>query len=57
MDKARIAGAAKEFKGSVKQTVGKAFGDAELQADGRADKAEAKSRTPLGASRTQPEMR
>jgi uncharacterized protein YjbJ (UPF0337 family) len=28
MDKDRIAGAAKELKGSVKETIGKAVGDA-----------------------------
>jgi uncharacterized protein YjbJ (UPF0337 family) len=42
MDKDRIAGAAKEIKGSTKETVGKATGDAKLEADGKADKVEGK---------------
>jgi len=36
--KDRIAGAAKELKGSVKEAVGKAVGDAKLQSDGKAEK-------------------
>jgi hypothetical protein len=36
MDKDRIAGAAKEMKGSVKETIGKAVGDAKLKSDGKA---------------------
>jgi len=38
MNKDRIAGAAKEVKGSIKETIGKATGDAKLEADGKADK-------------------
>jgi uncharacterized protein YjbJ (UPF0337 family) len=38
MNKDRIAGAAKEIKGSVKETIGKAVGDAKVQSDGEADK-------------------
>ena len=39
MDKDRIAGAAKEVKGSVKEVMGKVVGDAKLQSDeGRADR-------------------
>lgn len=38
MDKDRVIGSAKEVTGSVKETVGKAIGDAKLQADGKADK-------------------
>ena len=38
MNKDRIAGAAKEIKGSIKETVGKAVGDTKLEADGKADK-------------------
>ena len=37
MDKDRIAGAAHEVKGSVKEAVGKAVGDAKLQSDGKAE--------------------
>ena len=43
MDKDRIAGAAKEIKGSIKETIGKATGDAKLEADGKADKVEGKA--------------
>ena len=35
MDNDRIVGAAKEIKGSVKETIGEALGDAKLQSDGR----------------------
>jgi uncharacterized protein YjbJ (UPF0337 family) len=38
MDKDRIAGAAHEAKGSVKEAVGKAVGDGKLQSDGKAEK-------------------
>ena len=52
MDKDRIAGAAKEIKGSIKETIGKATGDAKLEAEGKADKVEGKvqnaSRRPQG---------
>lgn len=48
MDKNRIAGAAKEIKGSVKETIGKATGDAKLQADGKADKVECKIQNAVG---------
>ena len=34
MDKDRIAGAAKEIKGSVKETIGKAVGDTKLAVRG-----------------------
>ena len=48
MDKDRIAGAAKEIKGSVKETIGKVVGDAKLQSDGKADKAEGKIQNAIG---------
>ena len=48
MDKDRIVGAAKEIKGSVKETIGKAVGDAKLQADGRADQVEGKVQNAVG---------
>ena len=34
MNKDRIAGSAKEIKGAVKETIGKAVGDAKLESDG-----------------------
>jgi uncharacterized protein YjbJ (UPF0337 family) len=48
MDKDRIEGAAKEIKGSIKETVGKAIGDAKLQSDGKADKVEGKVQNAIG---------
>jgi uncharacterized protein YjbJ (UPF0337 family) len=48
MNKDRIAGAAKEAKGSVKQTVGKAIGDSKMQSDGTADKVEGKVQNAIG---------
>jgi uncharacterized protein YjbJ (UPF0337 family) len=48
MDKDRIAGAAKKVKGSIKETIGKAVGDAKLQSDGAADKIEGKVQNAVG---------
>ena len=48
MDKDRIVGAAKEIAGSVKETIGKAVGDAKLQSDGKADKVEGKVQNAIG---------
>jgi uncharacterized protein YjbJ (UPF0337 family) len=48
MNKDRIAGSAKEIKGSIKETVGKAVGDANLQSDGKADKVEGKVQNAIG---------
>jgi uncharacterized protein YjbJ (UPF0337 family) len=48
MDKDRIAGAAKEIKGSVKEVIGKAVGDAKLQSDGKADKVDGKVQNAIG---------
>jgi uncharacterized protein YjbJ (UPF0337 family) len=48
MDKDRIAGVAKELKGSIKETLGKAVGDAKLQSDGKADKVEGKVQNAIG---------
>src|SRR4051794_26295160 len=47
MDKDRIKGSAQQVKGSVKETAGKALGDAELQSEGKADKAEGKIRNAV----------
>ena len=53
MNEDRIAGAAKEFKSSVKETIGKARGDAKLEADGTTPKRlKARSRTLSAVSRT-----
>jgi uncharacterized protein YjbJ (UPF0337 family) len=48
MDKDRIAGAAKEAKGAIKETVGKLVGDAKLTADGKSDKAKGKVQNAIG---------
>ena len=48
MNKDRIAGAAKEIKGSIKETVGKATGDAKLEADGKVEKVEGKVQNAVG---------
>lgn len=48
MDKDRIAGAAKQAKGAVKEAVGKLTGDAKLRAEGRADKAEGTVQNAVG---------
>lgn len=48
MDRDRIAGSAEEIKGSVKEAIAKAKGDAKLQADGQADKAKVKIQNAVG---------
>ena len=48
MDKDRVVGSAKEAKGAMKETIGKAIGDAKLQADGKADKATGKLQNAIG---------
>ena len=51
MDKDRVAGAAKQVKGSVKDMAGKATGDTKLQAEGKADKAEGKVQNTVGSAK------
>jgi uncharacterized protein YjbJ (UPF0337 family) len=48
MDKDRVVGSAKQIKGTVKQVVGKAAGDAKLEAEGNADKIEGKVQNAIG---------
>ena len=48
IDKDRIAGSAKVVKGKVKEAVGKAAGDAKLEAQGKADKIEGKVQNAVG---------
>jgi uncharacterized protein YjbJ (UPF0337 family) len=48
MNKDRIAGAAKEIKGEVKQKIGEAVGDAKLENEGTADKIEGKVQNAIG---------
>jgi len=48
MDKDRVVGSAKEIKGTVKQAVGRAVGDAKLESEGKADKIEGKVQNAIG---------
>jgi uncharacterized protein YjbJ (UPF0337 family) len=48
MNKDRIVGSAKQVKGTAKQVIGKAVGDAKLQAEGTADKTEGKVQNAIG---------
>jgi uncharacterized protein YjbJ (UPF0337 family) len=48
IDKDRVLGSAKVVKGKVKEAVGKAVGDAKLEAEGKADKAEGKVQNAVG---------
>jgi uncharacterized protein YjbJ (UPF0337 family) len=48
MDKDRVAGSAKQVKGSIKQAVGKAVGDAKLESEGKADRIEGKVQNAVG---------
>jgi uncharacterized protein YjbJ (UPF0337 family) len=48
MDKDRVVGSAKQVKGTVKQVVGKAVGDAKLESEGNADKIEGKVQNVIG---------
>jgi uncharacterized protein YjbJ (UPF0337 family) len=51
MDKDRIAGAAKQAKGAVKEVAGKVLGDSKLQAEGKADKVEGKVQNAVGGAK------
>jgi uncharacterized protein YjbJ (UPF0337 family) len=48
MDKDRIAGAAREIKGALKDAAGKIIGNEKLQAEGKADKLAGKVQNALG---------
>lgn len=48
MDKDRIAGAAKQMKGAIKDAAGKVTGDVKLQSEGKADKTEGKIQNAVG---------
>jgi uncharacterized protein YjbJ (UPF0337 family) len=48
MDKDRVVGSAKQVKGTVKKVVGKAVGDAKLEAEGKSDKVAGKVQNALG---------
>jgi len=48
MDKNRIVGSGKQIKGAIKEAVGKIVGDAKLQVDGKAERAEGKVQNMVG---------
>ena len=48
VDHDRVAGSAKQVKGSVKDTVGSVIGDTKLQAEGKLDKVEGKAQNTFG---------
>jgi len=48
MDKDRVVGSAKQVKGAVKQVVGKAFGDAKLESEGKTDRIAGKVQNAIG---------
>jgi uncharacterized protein YjbJ (UPF0337 family) len=43
-----VAGSAKAIKGTVKQVLGKAFGDTKLESEGNVDKIEGKIQNAIG---------
>jgi uncharacterized protein YjbJ (UPF0337 family) len=51
MDEDRIKGKAKDIKGSVKESVGKATGDKETERSGKADQAEGKVQEGFGKAK------
>jgi uncharacterized protein YjbJ (UPF0337 family) len=48
MDKDRVAGAAKQVKGKLKDAAGKVTGDEKLRTEGKADKVEGKVQNTIG---------
>ena len=50
MDKDRIAGAAHQVKGAIKETAGKVTGDAKTQVEGAAEKAAGKVQNAVGGA-------
>jgi uncharacterized protein YjbJ (UPF0337 family) len=48
MDKDRVAGSAKQVKGTIKELVGKAIGDTKLESEGKADKVAGKIQNAAG---------
>jgi uncharacterized protein YjbJ (UPF0337 family) len=51
MDKDRTEGAARQVKGSSKETVGKVTGDTQTQAEGAAEKAAGKAQRTIGKAK------
>jgi uncharacterized protein YjbJ (UPF0337 family) len=48
MDKDRIKGVARQAKGAVKEAIGKATGDAKLEAEGKIEKAAGEMQNAVG---------
>ncbi len=48
MNKDRIKGSAEQAKGKIKETVGKATGDAKLQGEGKAEQVAGKTQNTIG---------
>ena len=48
MNKDRIQGSAEQAKGKIKETVGKATGDAKLQSEGKTDQIAGKTQNAIG---------
>ena len=48
MNKDRIEGSAEQAKGKIKETIGKATGDAKLQGEGKADQVAGKAKNAIG---------
>jgi uncharacterized protein YjbJ (UPF0337 family) len=48
MDKDRSDGAKKKITGTIKETVGKAIGDAKLETEGKIEKVEGKIQNVIG---------
>jgi len=48
MNKDRIEGSATQARGKIKETVGKAIGDAKLQGEGKADQVAGKTQNAIG---------
>ena len=51
MDKDRVVGSAKQVKGAVKQSFGRAVGDAKLESAGQVDKVEGTFQNAIGGLR------
>ena len=50
MDKDRVAGSAKQTKGSVKEAIGKITGDGKTQTEGTAEKTAGKVQNTIGGA-------
>jgi uncharacterized protein YjbJ (UPF0337 family) len=51
MDKDRIEGSARELKGKIKETIGKATGDAKMRGEGAAEKVAGKVQNAIGGTK------